>query len=76
MVLSILSFNFIIDFIKYIALTFLIHLALLHIIEKLYPTIPTLKKMCDAFGITLSQIFEDDTTNIKLNNSEMKCIES
>lgn len=44
--------------------------------KNLYPTIPTLKKICDAFGITLSQIFEDDTTNIKLNNTEMKYLES
>lgn len=44
--------------------------------KNLYPTIPTLKKICDAFGITLSQIFNDDSTDIKLNSKEIQLIEN
>ena len=38
--------------------------------KNLYPTIPSLIKICDAYGITLSQIFDDNTLNVKLNNAE------
>ena len=31
--------------------------------KNLYPTIPSLIKICDAYGITLSQIFDDNTHN-------------
>ena len=44
--------------------------------KNLYPTIPTLKKICDAFGITLSQIFDDEKSNIKLNSKEISFIET
>lgn len=44
--------------------------------KNLYPTIPTLKKICDAFGITLSQIFDDNLESPKLNNNEIKFIET
>lgn len=37
---------------------------------------PTLKKICDAFGITLSQIFDDNLEAPKLNNNEIKFIET
>ena len=44
--------------------------------KNLYPTIPTLKKICDAFGITLSQIFDNEKSNIKLNSKEIDFIET
>lgn len=44
--------------------------------KNLYPTIPTLKKICDAFGITLSQIFDDEKSNIKINSKEIHFIET
>ena len=35
--------------------------------KKMLPTIPSLKKICDAFGITLSQFFiEDQNSTIDL----------
>lgn len=44
--------------------------------KDLYPTIPTLKKICDAYGITLSQIFDDNSSTPKLNDNEIKYIET
>lgn len=34
--------------------------------KNLYPTIPSLKKICNAFGITLSQFFSNNTDNFEL----------
>lgn len=34
--------------------------------KKLYPTIPSLEKICNAFDITLSQFFADKTENFEL----------
>ena len=44
--------------------------------KDLYPTIPTLKKICDAFGITLSQIFDDNLEAPKLNSNEIKLVDT
>ena len=44
--------------------------------KDIYPTIPTLKKICDAYGITLSQIFDDSSSTPKLNDIEIKYIET
>lgn len=44
--------------------------------KNLYPTIPSLIKICDAYGITLSQIFDDNTLNVKLNNAEIEYLKS
>lgn len=41
------------------------------------PTIPSLEKICDAFGITLSQLFlEDSTEHISLTNEQMELIQT
>lgn len=34
--------------------------------KNLYPTIPSLEKICTAFGITLSQFFSNNTDNYEL----------
>ena len=34
--------------------------------KKLYPTIPSLEKICNAYGITLSQFFSNETENFEL----------
>ena len=44
--------------------------------KDLYPTIQTIKKICDAFGISLSQIFDDNSSTPKLNDNEIKYIET
>ena len=42
--------------------------------KDLYPTIPTLKKICDAFSITLSQVFDTNDNAPKLNDLEIRFI--
>lgn len=37
--------------------------------KNMVPTIPSLEKVCTAFGITLSQLFADDSSPVSLNNS-------
>lgn len=39
------------------------------------PTIYTLSKICDGFGITLSQFFSDDTGNLNLSSEQRKVLE-
>lgn len=34
------------------------------------PSIPTLEAICDAFGITLSQFFQEDTNLVELTNEQ------
>lgn len=36
--------------------------------KNMLPTIPSLSKICDAFGITLSQFFLEDNDNATLLN--------
>lgn len=39
------------------------------------PTIPSLEKICDAFGITLSQLFAEDHDPVSLTPSQKKLIQ-
>ncbi|HIU74529.1 MAG TPA: helix-turn-helix transcriptional regulator [Candidatus Pelethocola excrementipullorum] len=39
------------------------------------PTIPTLQKMCDAFGITLSDFFLDEVGDFKLTKGQQELLE-
>ncbi len=38
--------------------------------KNMLPTIPSLSKICDAFGITLSQFFLEDNDNVTLLNDQ------
>lgn len=40
------------------------------------PTIPSLEKVCNAFGITLSQLFAGDEDSISLTPSQKKLMEA
>lgn len=39
------------------------------------PTIPTLQKICDAFGITLSDFFQDESENLQLTIGQKELVE-
>ncbi|WP_230398992.1 helix-turn-helix domain-containing protein [Novisyntrophococcus fermenticellae] len=39
------------------------------------PTIPTLQKMCDAFGITLSDFFLDKVEDFRLTRGQQELLE-
>lgn len=44
--------------------------------KNMLPTIPSLLKICDAFGITMSQFFLDDTNQIvELNEYQKELLE-
>ncbi|MBQ2866098.1 MAG: helix-turn-helix transcriptional regulator [Clostridia bacterium] len=43
--------------------------------KNLMPTIPSLEKICVAFGITLSQLFADGDTPVTLTESQRKLLE-
>lgn len=36
------------------------------------PSIPTLEAICDAFGITLSQFFDEGLITVQLNNEQQE----
>ncbi len=40
--------------------------------KNMLPTIPSLSKICDAFGITLSQFFLEDNDNAALINDQQR----
>ena len=40
--------------------------------KNMLPTIPSLMKICDAFGITLSQFFLEDGDNVILINEQQR----
>ncbi|MBQ6813960.1 MAG: helix-turn-helix transcriptional regulator [Lachnospiraceae bacterium] len=43
--------------------------------KNMLPSIPSLEKICDAFGITLSQFFLDDSNNtVLLNDNQIKML--
>lgn len=42
--------------------------------KNLIPTIPSLAKICDAFGITLSQFFLDGSDNATLITEQQQCL--
>lgn len=45
--------------------------------KNMLPTIPSLTKLCDAFGITLSQFFlEDSDKNVLLNDNQILLLEA
>ena len=43
--------------------------------KNIMPTIPSLEKICDAFGITMSQLFAGDGDAIMLTPSQRKLLE-
>lgn len=43
--------------------------------KNMVPTIPSLEKICTAFGITLSQLFAEGNTPISLSDSQRKLLE-
>lgn len=44
--------------------------------KNMVPTIPSLEKICAAFGITLSQLFAADDTPVSLTKSQQKLLEA
>ena len=43
--------------------------------KNMVPTIPSLEKICTAFGITLSQLFAAGDTPVSLTDSQQKLLE-
>ena len=43
--------------------------------KNMVPTIPSLEKICAAFGITLSQLFADGNMPVDLTESQQKLLE-
>lgn len=43
--------------------------------KKLIPTIPSLEKICAAFGITLSQLFAEDDAPVSLTAKQKEMLE-
>lgn len=44
--------------------------------KNMLPTIPSLSKICDAFGISLSQFFlENDDCTIQINDQQQRLLE-
>ena len=44
--------------------------------KNMIPTVPSLEKICNAFGITLSQLFATEDTPVSLTPSQQKLIET
>ena len=44
--------------------------------KNMIPTVPSLEKICNAFGITLSQLFATEDTLVSLTTSQQKLIEA
>jgi transcriptional regulator with XRE-family HTH domain len=44
--------------------------------KNMIPTVPSLEKICNAFGITLSQLFATEDTPVSLTPSQQKLIEA
>ncbi len=44
--------------------------------KNMMPTIPSLEKICDAFGITLSQLFSEGEDAVSLTDSQQKLLEA
>ena len=42
--------------------------------KNMVPTIPSLEKICAAFGITLSQLFAEGDTPVSLTDSQQKLL--
>ena len=43
--------------------------------KNMIPTIPSLEKICFAFGITLSQLFSEENDTVSLTGSQKKLLE-
>ena len=43
--------------------------------KNMIPTIPSLEKICSAFGITLSQLFSEENDAVSLTESQKKLLE-
>ncbi len=43
--------------------------------KNMIPTVPSLEKICSAFGITLSQLFAEGNTAVSLTNSQKKLLD-
>ena len=43
--------------------------------KNMMPTIPSLEKICGAFGITLSQLFAEGDTPVTLTDTQKKLLE-
>lgn len=43
--------------------------------KNMVPTIPSLEKICDAFGITLSQLFAEEDAPVSLTTSQKQLLE-
>ena len=44
--------------------------------KNMIPTVPSLEKICIAFGITLSQLFAEEENTVSLTDNQMKLLES
>ena len=44
--------------------------------KNMVPTVPSLEKICIAFGITLSQLFAEEENTVSLTDSQMRLLES
>lgn len=44
--------------------------------KNMIPTVPSLEKICIAFGITLSQLFAEEENTVSLTYSQKKLLES
>ena len=44
--------------------------------KKMIPTVPSLEKICTAFGITLSQLFAEGDEPVSLTASQRKLLEN
>ena len=44
--------------------------------KNMVPTIPSLEKICDAFGITLSQLFAEGEEPVALTGKQRKLLEA
>ena len=44
--------------------------------KNMIPTVPSLEKICNAFGITLSQLFATEDIPVSLTPSQQKLIEA
>ena len=44
--------------------------------KNMIPTVPSLEKICTAFGITLSQLFAEEDNTVTLTESQRRLIES
>ena len=43
--------------------------------KNMIPTVPSLEKICTAFGITLSQLFAEDDSPVSLTESQQKLLD-